>query len=413
LTEALNATDWCAHELADLRLGDARLDRRAVKVLPARWRNPEARFYARFATWGQAKAADALSAHERPEISLPNLLAPHAEATPARRAAEPLVLWPQDTTPLNDRGLRHTPGLGPIGAEGGGRGLFLHSLLALRPDGVPLGVLDAACWARPEEPSDDPRGRNAQSMDEKESVRWLAALQVGARVARRAPRTQVVVLADREGDLYELHDAVQVGPANLHVLIRAQHDRNLESHPKLWDFMRAQPVGRRRTLQVPRRRGQPARTARVELRWAPVTIQAPAVGPQKGGPPLTRWAIWVHEPHPPKGAEPLDWMRLSDLPVRPGQDAWEKVQWHCRRWGIAQWRRVLKSGCGAERREFETPEHLQRALAFELILAWRILLRVKLGREVPPLRAEAVFTPDELAGLWRGVKKKAPVRCPA
>jgi len=42
-----------------------------------------------------------------------------------------------------------------------------------------------------------------------------------AQAARRKPQTQVVVIADREGDLYELHDAVQNAPANLHTLIRA------------------------------------------------------------------------------------------------------------------------------------------------------------------------------------------------
>ena len=63
-------------------------------------------------------------------------------------AAEPLVLLPQDTTGLNYTGLRQTAGLGPLGEEKG-QGLWLHSLLAFRPDGVPLGVLEARCWARP------------------------------------------------------------------------------------------------------------------------------------------------------------------------------------------------------------------------------------------------------------------------
>jgi hypothetical protein len=46
---------------------------------------------------------------------------------------------------------------------------------------------------------------------------------MAAQAARRMPQTQLVVITDREGDLYELHDAVQIGPANLHALIRAQH----------------------------------------------------------------------------------------------------------------------------------------------------------------------------------------------
>jgi hypothetical protein len=44
---------------------------------------------------------------------------------------------------------------------------------------------------------------------------------------RRMPQTQLVVMTDREGDLHELHDEVQIGPANLHTLNRAQHDWTL------------------------------------------------------------------------------------------------------------------------------------------------------------------------------------------
>jgi len=89
-------------------------------------------------------------------------------------------------------------------------------------------------------------------------------------------QTQLVVITDREGDLYELHDAAQIGPANLHVLIRAQHDRKLDCHKKLWAFMESQSVGQTRQLPVPRRRGQPARTAQVQVRWSSITIEAPA-----------------------------------------------------------------------------------------------------------------------------------------
>ena len=99
----------------------------------------------------------------------------------------------------------------------------------------------------------DTRARNTQSLDEKESVRWRDALGVGAAAARRLPRTQIVVLADREGDLYEMYDGVQIGPPNLHVIIRAQHDRRLESHQKLWAFLAAQApaAGASRSGPVP------------------------------------------------------------------------------------------------------------------------------------------------------------------
>jgi hypothetical protein len=98
-------------------------------------------------------------------------------------------------------------------------------------------------------------------------------------------------------------------------------------------------------------------------------------------------------------------MLLTDLPIHTADQAWEKVQWYCRRWGIEEWHRVLKSGCAVEQREFKTAEHLKRVLAFDLILAWRILALIKLGRAVPHAPAQLFYTPEELKLLIRAVKK--------
>ena len=402
LLESLESTDWWAQELATLDLGDARSNRRAQKILAGRWKDPGASFAASFPRWADAKGAYALIESPRARLHLQTLLAPHAEATLARMAAEPVVLLPQDTTSLNYHTLHQTTGLGPINQQGT-RGLHLHSLHAWRPDGIPLGVLAAQVWARPA--VSDTRSRNAQSLDEKESARWREALGVGSAAARRLPHTRIVVLADREGDLYEMYDGVQNGPPNLHVLIRAQHDRCLESHQKLWACLAAQAPGEQRELYVPRHGSQPARTATVEIRWATVTLQAPALGPKKGWPPLTLRAVWVHEPHPPAGLAPLSWMLLTDLPVSNAAEAWEKAAWYARRWGIEEWHRTLKSVCQVEQREFKTARHLERVLAFDLILAWRILALLKLGRVLPQAPASLIYTPEEIEVLTHGQKK--------
>ena len=399
--------DWCVGEMGEVDLGDRRRTRRAVNILVARWQNPQASFYGSFSDWSPAKGAYGLIEHKGPEISLGRLLSGHQQATQQRMAAEAVVLLAQDTTGLNYSGLRQTTGLGPLG-EAKGRGLWLHSLVALRPEGVPLGVLDAQCWGRqPAVGSGAQRGRNAKSIDEKESYRWIEAYQCAAAAARRMPQTQLVVMADREGDLYELHQAALDGPPNLHTLVRAQHDRNLISHQKLWTHMAALPCAQRRLVKVPRRLGQAARTAEVEVRWDRVEIRAPAVGCKKSWPPVAVWVVWVHEPDPPAGVEPLDWMLLSDLPIAEADAAWQRVEWYCRRWIIEEWHRVLKTGCGVEQREFKTAEHLQRVLAFDLIVAWRGVAWVKLGRAMPQLPATVLYTPEELEVLRAASKKNS------
>ena len=101
-------------------------------------------------------------------------------------------------------------------------------------------------------------------------------------------------------------------------------------------------------------------------------------------------------------------MLLSDWPIADAAAAWQRVQWYRRRWVIEEWHRVLKTGCGVERREFKTAEHLQRVLAFALIVAWRVLACVKLGRTMPQLPASVLYTPQELEVLEAMVKKKHP-----
>ena len=75
--------------------------------------------------------------------------------------------------------------------------------------------------------------------------------------------------------------------------------------------------------------------------------------------------------------------------------------------GIEEWHRALKTGCGAEQREFKTAESLKRVLAFDLIVAWRILVCVKQGRAVPRLSASVLYTQEEL-DVIRAARKKGP-----
>jgi len=393
---------WAQEEMADLDLGDERLTKRATAILQGRWDHPEKSYAKSFGDWGQAQGAYRLLGHASEEIDLPSLLASHQERTLERMAAEKLVLLPQDTTSLNYSGLKQTKDLGQINGEGS-LGLHLHSTLALSAAGVPLGVVDAQCWGRELEGQE--LGRNAKSVDQKESVRWVNSVNRAAGIARRMPQTTVVELGDRESDIYEVFDQVLIGPPNLHVVVRAQHNRVLQEQAKLWDYMALQPVCGQLKVQVPRSPTRKARTAVMEVRRAEITICASATRLKKHWPGLKLYAVWVKEIDPPPGQEPLEWMLLTDLPVTTWEQAVEVVRCYCLRWRIEEWHRVLKSGCGVERREFESALHLRRALAFDLIVAWRTLMLIKLNRETPNMPASVAFSEEELA-ILRCYKKK-------
>src|SRR4029077_20611337 len=85
-----------------------------------------------------------------------------------------VVLAIHDTTSLNYSKLTGTTGLGPIGSSGTAQGLYLHTTLALRPDGVPLGLLHQECWSRPPEQRTD--DHQQLPIEEKESGKWFLGI---------------------------------------------------------------------------------------------------------------------------------------------------------------------------------------------------------------------------------------------
>ena len=366
-------------------------------MLQGRWERPDQSFYRSFPTVTECKGAYDLIENQRPEIHLGSLLAPHQQQTARRMAAENVVLLAQDTTPLSYNTLRQTQGLGTIGQDFT-RGLFLHSLQAFRLDGIILGTAWAQLWARTE-PTDTGR-RDEQSVADKESGRWLRALQEGGQRARQMPQTKVIVCGDRESDMYELYDQVPTLPPNVFGLVRGQHDRRLTDGRQLWESLKARSAGGRLQVKVPRSKTHPARVATLELRWMEVEVKPPAVALKKSWPALQLYAVLAQEVGAPAEVkEPIEWLLLSKWPVRTLKMARRLVRWYSLRWGIECWHKVLKSVCKVEDRQMKTAQALERALALDMIVASRVLLLKRLGKEHPDLPADLFYTPVELEVL--------------
>ena len=67
---------------------------------------------------------------------------------------------------------------------------------------------------------------------------------------------------------------------------------------------------------------------------------------------------------------------------------------------------VLKSGCRIEDLAHHSADRLRRAIAINLVIAWRIMLMTLLGRETPELPAEVLFADIEIRTLHAWAKKK-------
>src|SRR5262249_57370001 len=78
-------------------------------------------------------------------------------------------------TSLNSSTWRQPRALAAVNDSPRARGLHLHTPLALRPDGVPIGLLHQHYWSRP---AADPGAPDAKSLpiEDKESFKWLRGI---------------------------------------------------------------------------------------------------------------------------------------------------------------------------------------------------------------------------------------------
>ena len=332
----------------------------------------------------------------------------HQQATLERVRRAPLVLALQDTSTLNYTTHPQTKGLGPIGTRRQKIiGLLLHSTLAVTPSGQPLGMLHTAVRARDPKAAGAAQRRHAKATAEKESQKWLDSLTTCQQLAGDCPHTLLVNIADREGDLYDLFAQALASTAapRVHLLVRSKHNRKLVGQERgLWTVLARTPSQGQIQVRVGRRGDQPARLATLAIRFAPVTLQAPAR--KAGQAPLQLWAIEARELRPPKGASPIVWRLLTTLPVASLEEACTRVRWYAQRWQIEVIHKVLKSGCHIEQRQLETAERLERALAVDQVVAWRLLALCKAAREQPDAAVRAWLSQAEWQALWCQVHQR-------
>ena len=122
-----------AAEFEGIDLGDARLNRRAKKVLTRLGDKPTVSIPAACGGWDETRAAYRLFDHHK--VTMQQVLEPHYEASQKRMADHRQVLCIQDTTELDYSSKGDIQGLGPLNYEAR-QGLYLHPTLAVTPSYV-------------------------------------------------------------------------------------------------------------------------------------------------------------------------------------------------------------------------------------------------------------------------------------
>jgi Transposase DNA-binding/Transposase Tn5 dimerisation domain len=394
--------NWANKEFAMISFGDKRLVRRLQNMATDFANQPQASIPQNSGTWAKTKGAYRFFDH--PEVSAQKILAAHYQASVDRMQSQSVVLAVQDTTSLNYSTHGQTEGLGPIGNKADKTlGMLLHTTLALSPDGLALGIVQAQMWRRSAAAFGQNHKRNQRPVEQKESHRWLKSFQACVQMAKALPRSQVVNIADREGDLYELLAEAQKHP-EVGVLVRAQHNRQVGDCARyLWDFIKERPVAGTVEILLPRRPGVAMRKSRFEIRFGQVMLQAPCLKEEQSA--VKVWIIEARETGMPEG-KAICWRLLTNLEINHLDQAVEKLRWYTCRWQIEIFHKVLKSGCAVERHQLETVQRLENVIALDMIVAWRIMELNRAARQKPAILAEALLTLEECQALWGYWNKK-------
>ena len=419
--EGLNGQDWAQNEFGGAPLGDKRLSARLVRSAGLLAAYPGQKINA--APGADNTAVNAfyrmIEAPAESEITPATILAPHRERSIQRIRGQKTVLAIQDGTDLNFSRRPGCDGLQVIGrnqTRASSLGLHLHATLAVTEAGLPLGVLKLGF--------DPVKPRSQEKEKRRRTQRWLEGFRDIADAVREVGgKTRVISVCDREADIFELFDAQRRSP-RVELLVRARYDRDLgKGRPKLFAQMSGSASdglidieieGLTERPKASRKKARPARQKRLascELRFRRVTL--PATGAAPDAEPVSLYAVHVRETAPPEGEDPVQWFLLTTVRIGTAREAAEIVGFYLQRWRIEDWFRVLKSGCRVEFLLFRTADRLQRAIAINAVIAWRIMVMTLLGRQVPDCEPQLMFTDGELEFLRDYAHKydlKAPER---
>ncbi len=393
--DLLDPKSWAERTFGSVQLHDRRRTRRAVKAATNLAENPLGSLPAQMQTWKETKALYRLL--DEPDVTFAALMEPHFHQTREHALSSPVVLLVQDTTDIDLSHRHKISGVGHIGNERG-RGFFVQTVLAVRPEGREvLGCMAQEPFVRIPAPEGEQRYQR-RKRDARETDVWMRQVQS---IGTPESGSLWVHVGDRGADMFPFFQAC--GLTQTHFLVRAAQNRRVQESEEEITYAltraRSWPSQASRPFEVPARHGHQARSTQLQLAFGQMALLPPRNEPRAGKDPVTVWVIRVWEEQAPEGEEPLEWILLTSVPTTTLAQAWERVDWYGHRWLDEDYHQCLKSGCRIEHRQLQTVDGLMRLLGLLSPMAVRLLQVRALAREDPERPANEVIEPLMLAVL--------------
>jgi hypothetical protein len=399
----LETRQWAEDNFGAACLGDERRTRRLVALAAQVAADPAASLPDQTESWGDLKAAYRL--FDRPEVTFAAVATPHWHLTRAAGPGRHLLL--DDTTELDFGRRRAITGLAPTG-NGGGRGFLLHSgLMAAADTEAVTGLAGQVLHYRQAVPKGETRTQRLRR--KRESDLWGELIdQIGPPPAN----AEWVHVMDRGADHFEVLCHCQAQRADWVVRAKSLH-RTMRTPDggalSVQAYLATLPAAGTYSLPLRARPQQLARTAKLEVRYGPLTLPPPKLRSpylrRIGARPIPQWVVWVREVDAPPGVTPISWVLYTSLPATTWEQALLVVGYYEKRWLIEEWHKALKSGCQATRRQLKTHQRLEALIGLLGVEAVRLLQLKALARTEPERPAEQVV-PVRLVEMLRRVRKR-------
>jgi len=256
------------------------------------------------------------------------------------------VLCIQDSTEINLYRHRHRikkdDHIGVTNASETGLGFFIHPSFVIDAENfMPYGFSDVKVWNRGHEIAAKGKA-HAMKMappTEKESYKWIES-SIKSKQALATAR-QVIIIQDREGDLYE--QFCMIPDERTHLLIRAKSNRILSDRSRLFEHLAQLPKqgDYEIMLEGDRRKGIKKRTATIEVRFCKVAISSSQYNDKRL--PKTKELYAIEAREVTEGIEnPILWRLLTTLEIESFDEALLCIEWYTCRWIIEEVFRILK-----------------------------------------------------------------------
>lgn len=406
---------WVKEEFETIDLGDKRLNERIIYIAENLGFAPGRTIPQTFRTWNEIKAC--YNFFNNDLVSEQKLLAPHIEKTLERIREYPVVLLPSDTTDINYTTKEAMKGKERL--DNKQNGFWLHSTIAITPERLTLGIVDANFWHREsklaEKGSTSQTARDKAPIEDKESYRWLQSYLKACEIARETPNTQIINITDREGDIIELFETAREQTQQdsfAFFIIRSQHDRCLEERyegtkqiqKKLRQKLKETESLGEIEFTIPPTETRKGRKVKQQIKAVTVTLKPG--NKYKKTKKVKVNAVMAIEKNPPEGEEPLIWVFITNLPINNFDEICKIIQYYLCRWEIELFFKVLKSGCKIEERQLQTAERMKNLISTFMILAWRVMYTMMLGRVCSEISAGDLFEEAEWKAVFKIINSK-------